>query len=169
MKKYILLFSFLFITSLVPLSSTAASLGLSVRGGLFIPTGSKNVTSIWGASYELMNLGPLKGSISPGSINISADYYAPNSHNRRIPILLNYKKDILSFYLSAGAGFSINTVRSSLSDDQHSLSFAYQFSVGHNMLAGLVPLFVEARYLGAAGSKDVQSLNGIGLFAGVRF
>jgi len=37
------------------------------------------------------------------------------------------------------------------------------------MIAGLVPLFIEARYLGAAGSKNVQNLNGIGLFLGIRF
>ncbi len=169
LKKYIFATFLVIITSILPSIGSSASFGLSLRGGMFFPAGSKNPSSIWGASYELMNLGgPLKGSLSPGSINISGDYYAVSSNDRRIPILLNYKKQVLSFYFSGGAGFSINNFRTH-SNNHDSLTFAYQLSVGHDMLAGLVPLFVEARYLGAAGQRGVQDLNGIGLFLGVRF
>lgn len=167
-KKYIFSTILLIVSIIIPSIGSSASLGISIRGGIFFPKVSTTNT-IWGASYELINLGgPLKGSLSPGSINISGDYYSLDQNERRIPILLNYKKEVLSFYLSAGAGFSINNFRSR-SGHQDSLTFAYQVSVGHNMIAGLVPLFIEARYLGAAGSKKVQNLNGIGLFLGVRF
>lgn len=146
-------------------------MGLSVRGGLFMPQASAprdlEGDTWYGIGLEY-RLGDLQfGMADPGfaaSYSISIDYYGKGDFSA-VPILLNYVGRNNQFYYSAGAGIAL-TRRPGLnggttSDGQ----FAYQFSVGYDLALGATPMFVEARWMGNAKSD----LNGFALLAGFRF
>lgn len=145
--------------------TSAAPIGASVRLGIFLPT-NKTTSDVagsgflaFGADYRLGYKPPTVGAFTSAA-SISVDYFQRDDYGN-IPILLNYLaiKDQWTFSVGAGVGFA------SL-PGKNDTKFAYQFGAAYDLTTtSSYPIFVEAKFFGSEQSR----LNGVGLYAGVRF
>ncbi len=151
-------------------AQTPEPIGLSVRLGALWPSNDapKNEGDCWftgGLDYKIKNLN--FGNTDPSfssALSVSLDYYGKGDFSN-VPVLLNFvgRKD--QFYYSAGAGVAFAKTPDGYGGTDSNLELGYQFSVGFDFTKGQTPVFVEARYQGC-GKSD---LNGIALYAGIRF
>jgi hypothetical protein len=141
----------------------SSDVGISLRAGVLFPTNSNSSStygSTWfafGAEYRLFKLDP-SSSLKP-TVALSLDYFSRN-HITETPILLNYVVHSNGFFGSVGAGAAFDHVPGS-----SETKFAYQVGIGYDIPNTEIPLFLEAKFF---GNQD-SSLDGVGVYAGVRF
>ena len=143
-------------------------LGLSLRAGVLFPSDSgfrnkSNSVFAYGIDYKIqgLNLGGAPGMND--ALSISLDHYEQGSY-RATPIMLNMVTYQNQMYIIYGAGIT-STSRPVAGGTSNKTSFGYDFGVGYNFQSGVTPSFLEARFFGSSTSE----LNGIGVYAGVRF
>ncbi len=142
--------------------------GLSLRGGVFLPTNSvtrDSTGNMWvgfGADYKVLSL-KSNSNTNVADLSLSFDYFGKGSL-RHVPLLLNYQVSSGHIFYEAGGGIGFAKVpNGDVFDDR--VRFAYQAGVGFNFSnSSTTPVFVEAKYIGSARSE----LNGFGLYLGVR-
>ncbi len=144
--------------------------GLSARVGAFFPTGgaAKAESKTWlavGLQYKVRELSiAAKSPTYKAHLAVSVDFYNRNDY-RVVPVLVNYVGELNEkLFYTAGAGLSFSRKPSGGGTSQNT-NFAYTLGVGYNLTSGATPVFVEGRFFG----NDDSSLNGYGLFVGVRF
>jgi len=144
--------------------------GLSARVGAFFPTGgaAKAESKTWlavGLQYKVRDLSfATKSPTYKAHVAVSVDFYNRNDY-RVVPVLVNYVADLNEkFFYTAGAGVSFSRKPAGGGTKQDT-NFAYTLGLGYNLTTGSTPVFVEGRFFG----NDDSSLNGYGLFVGVRF
>jgi len=144
-------------------------IGLSLRAGVFLPTnsGTADVAGTgffaFGAEYLLTYKPPtflINGATS--GLSVSVDYYRRDDYGN-IPILANYILAKNRFAFSAGVGVGFTTLPSGSDSD---VKFAYQVGVEYDLpTTGSLPIFLSAKYFGSENNR----LNGVGLYAGIKF
>lgn len=146
-------------------SAQSPSLGLTIRAGAFFPTTSAATAAgeRWyhaGAEFDLFKL-KLPATPVGAAISISIDTYG-RAGSSSVPLLANFSARADRFRYSVGAGASF--VRRSGFED--SVQFAYQASIGYDVVKGPVPVMLEVRYFGVANSSNF--FDGIAASVGVR-
>ncbi len=151
-------------------AQTTKPTGLSIRAGLFFPADgdARDEGKTWlalGAEYKL---GDVRfGAQNPGFgawYSVSIDTYNKGDYGAT-PLLFNYVARNNQFYYGAGAGIGFVRRNNRHNESTNQTELAYQFTVGYDFSSGQTPVFVEAKYFGSGES----SLNGLGLYAGIRF
>lgn len=143
-------------------------IGISLRAGVFLPTNGDTADVIgtgffaFGAEYTLAYKPPTLFQGTTSSATLSVDYFRREDYGN-IPVLLNYAVASGRFTYSLGVGVGFTTLPNS---DDSDVKFAYQLGVEFAVPnTGTLPLFVSAKYFGSENNR----LNGIGLYAGVKF
>ena len=142
---------------------------VSAKVGVFLPSDgdAKDSDSVWfavGLEHKIKDLH--YGVANPGfstSVTVSADWYGKGGY-RCVPILLNFVTRADLLYYSVGAGFAFAKTPL-LVGTENSTEFAFQATVGMDIMSGVTPMFVEARY----HLNGKSELSGFGLYGGVRF
>jgi len=151
----------------VPAFAQDKPLGLSVRIGGFISTGDSakaSADSMFSAGVDY-KLGSLLSSFGNSALSLSLDV-AGKGNFRTVPLTLNYTvRGMNGLYGFAGAGISWTREGFADGTSEDKTRFAYQAGLGWDFQQGQFPLFVEAKYMGT----DRSSLNGVGVYVGVRF
>ncbi len=144
-------------------------LGLSVRAGIFW-TSSDAAKAVEGNRWFLGGLEYKLGDLKYGSdgmnssYSVSLDYYGKGGWSSA-PVLFNVVARQSALYYSAGIGFAFTKTYSNGVSNGSNTDFAYQFTLGYDLVKGQQPLFIEGKYFGS-GRPD---LNGIALAVGIRF
>jgi hypothetical protein len=146
---------------------TMKPVGLSVRAGFFMPTDSNTRAGgtgwfAFGVDYKLRERMMADSHID--RITVSLDYAAHNNY-RVVPLLVNFVRHNGPIFYSAGIGaaFSRRPIAFGMVEDR--TRFAYQVGIGYEFQTSQFPLFVEGKFFG----NERPELNGVGVYAGVRF
>jgi hypothetical protein len=145
-------------------TSTVEPVGVSIRGGVFLPTSSDlngrgNEFVAFGVEYKLFNIESPDPKIKT-SVSFSLDYFARDDVSS-IPFMANYVIRQQDIFGSVGVGFGLNRANGNDYSD-----FEYQVGVGYSFEhLGALPLFLEAKFWGS----DRSEFDGVGLYAGLRF
>ncbi len=126
-------------------------MGLSVRGGFF-----RGSNLAFGLEYKIRDA--RYGMSNPGysqGYSLSLDWYERNGE-RNMPLLFNYVARNDQVFYSGGAGIGF-------ADGEN--EFTYQLGIGYDFTRANNPFFVELKYFGTTDA----SLNGFGIYGGVRF
>jgi len=147
-------------------------IGLSIRGGLFLPVNSKgrDEGNTWfggGVDYRLANvrMGNM-GTTTTAHWSISFDFYNKGDLSAA-PLLANYVAHQNEFFYSVGAGVAFSKdfdVVAGARTKKNSTQFAYQLGFGYEFQKGNTPLFAEAKFFG----NGITALNGMGVYIGIR-
>ena len=140
-------------------------IGVSFRAGVLFPTNKSTTDDIgtslfaFGADYRLNARTPNVGSLKT-HLSLSVDYYRRDDVGN-IPVLINFVGETGNYFFQAGAGVGFST----LPAGDHT-TFTYDVGVGYVLpVKATLPVFVQANFFGS----DFSRVNGIGLYAGVRF
>lgn len=162
----------LFVASAATFAQTAKPMGVSFRGGLFLPTAqrAKQSGKTWfsfGVDYKLGDLKFASETGQAASYGISVDFNSKNDF-RQTPIVMYYRATLQdNIYYTVGAGFNFTREISTGNNPtrENKTGLAYQVGIGMELKGQSMPIFVEAKYMGSSRSQ----LNGLGVFAGIRF
>ncbi|HXH60163.1 MAG TPA: hypothetical protein VNI20_02265 [Fimbriimonadaceae bacterium] len=144
--------------------------GISLRGGMFFPSNAsaKAEGKTWfgvGIDYKLKDIDFRRSANGyDTSYSLSVDYYGKGDH-ANLPVLLNFVSRKDQFYYSAGAGLGFAKTPDVGGGTSTNTEFSYAFAIGFEFQRGTTPFFIEGRYMGSAETR----LNGVGVYAGVRF
>ena len=139
-------------------------LGVSLRGGFFLPTDqfARDSDKNWigfGVQYKLAELELAPKLFHNEGIALSIDYYGKGDFTN-VPVLLNYTFETNGFFFSAGAGAGFATA-----PGLNKSVFSFQGGIGYAFNPeSTTPFFVEGKFFGS----DHKELNGFGIYFGVK-
>jgi len=143
-------------------------LGLSVRLGVFLPTGTvgENLGHTWfagGLDYKINTVpvsAPTQYAGLPSYLSISGDYYEKNG-DRSIPVAVNYNMRVKGYVFSAGIGAEDTTY----SGGNSTIGLSGQVGASYDFSSFTFPLFLQAKYF-LSGKSEFR---GVGVYVGARF
>lgn len=146
-------------------AQTNGPTGISVRLGAVFPNTGDTLFA-GGADYKFSNFSV--DQARPGYLSylgVSLDYYGKDSNRYNIPLALTYNIRANQAVFSAGVGVDFSRVpgRDSNANFGGQVGVAYEFGNADPAL-NRNPIFVQAKYF-----FTKESLNGLGVYVGIRF